>query len=74
MVAMVSPSLTRSLVSTTHAVSLCRRLGLLSCLSTWPHELADMAGTRPQVVTMSLNTVPSVDCKCAAAAAGLNSR
>jgi hypothetical protein len=33
-----------------------------------------MAGTRPQVVTMSLNTVPPVDCKCAAAAAGLNSR
>ena len=74
MVAMVSPRFTRSLVSTIHAVSLCRRLGLLSCLSTWPHELADMAGTRPQVVTMSLNTVPPVDCKCAAAAAGLSSR
>ena len=26
------------------------------------------------MVTMSLNTVPPVDCKCAAAAAGLNSR
>ena len=74
MVAMGSPRCTRSLVSTIHAVSLCRRLGLLSCLSTWPHELADMAGTRPQVVTMSLNTVPPVDCKCAAAAAGLSSR
>ena len=74
MVAMVSPRFTRSLVSTIHAVSLCRRLGLLSCLSTWPHELADMAGTRPQVVTMSLNTVPPVDCKCAAAAAGPSSR
>ena len=33
-----------------------------------------MAGTRPRVVTMSLNTVPPVDCKCAAAAAGPSSR
>ena len=74
MVAMGSPRFTRSLVSTIHAVSLCRRLGLLSCLSTWPPELADMAGTRPRVVTMSLNTVPPVDCKCAAAAAGPSSR
>ena len=74
MVAMGSPRYTRSLVSTIHAVSLCRRLGLLSCLSTWPHELADMTGTRPQVVTMSLNAVPPVDCKCAAAAAGPSSR
>ena len=62
MVAMGSPRFTRSLVSTIHAVSLCRRLGLLSCLRTWPPDLADMAGTRPRVVTMSLNTVPPVDC------------
>ena len=33
-----------------------------------------MAGTRPQVVTMSLNTVPPVDCKWAAAASSLSSR
>ena len=72
MVAMVSPRFTRSylLVSTTHAVTLCRRSGTLSCLRTWPPDLADMAGTRPRVLTMSLSTVPPVDCKCAAAAAG----
>ena len=73
MVAMVSPRFTRSLVITIHAVTLCRRSGLLSCLRTWPPDLADMAGTRPLVVTMSLSTVLPVDCKCAAAA-GLNSR
>ena len=73
MVAMGSPRFTRSLVSTIHAVTLCRRSGLFSCLRTWPPELADMAGTRPQVVTMSLSTVPSVDCKRAAAAAGPSS-
>ena len=73
MVAMVSPRFTRSLVSTIHAVTLCRRSGLLSCLRTWPPDLADMAGTRPLVVTMSLSTVPHVDCKCAAAAAGPSS-
>ena len=33
-----------------------------------------MLRTRPLVVTMFLSTVPPVDCKCAAAAAGLNSR
>ena len=74
MVAIVSPRFTRSLVSTTHAVSLCRRLGLLSCLRTWPPELADRLRTRALVVTMFLNTVPPVDCKCAAAAAGPSSR
>ena len=73
MVAMVSPRFTRSLVSTIHAVTLCRRSGLLSCLRTWPPDLADMAGTRPLVVTMFLSTVPPVDCKCAAAAAGPSS-
>ena len=31
-------------------------------------------GFEPQVVTMSLNTVPPVDCKRTAAAAGLSSR
>ena len=74
MVAMVSPRFTRSLVSTIHAVSLCRRLGLLSCLRTWPPELADMLVARPLVVTMFLNTVPPVDCKLAAAARSLSSR
>ena len=52
-----------------HAVSLCRRLGTLSSLRTWPPDIADMAGTRSRVVTMSLSTVPPVDCKRAAAAA-----
>ena len=33
-----------------------------------------MLVARPLVVTMLLSTVPPVDCKCAAAAAGLNSR
>ena len=55
------------------AVAALGASGLLSCLRTWPPELADMAGTRPQVVTMSLSTVPSVDCKRAAAAAGPSS-
>ena len=63
MVAMVSPRFTRSLVSTIHAVSLCRRLGLLSCSSTWPHELADRLVARPLMVTMLLSTVPPVECK-----------
>ena len=67
---MASPRFTRSLVSTIHAVSLCRRLGLLSCSSTWPHELADRLVARPLMVTMLLSTVPPVECKCAAAAAG----
>ena len=33
-----------------------------------------MLVARPRVVSMLLNTVPPVDCKCAAAAAGLSSR
>ena len=74
MVAMVSPRFTRSLVSTIHAVSLCRRSGLLSCLRTWPPELADRPVARPLMVSMLLSTVPPVDCKCAAAAAGPSSR
>ena len=40
----------------------------------WPHELADMLVARPPMVSMLLSTVPPVDCKCAAAAAGPSSR
>ena len=68
MVAMGSPRFARSLVSTTHAVSLCWRLGTLSCLRTRPPDLADMLVARPLMVTMLLSTVPPVDCKWAAAA------
>ena len=59
---------------TIHAVSLCRRLGTLSCLRTWPPELADRLVARPLMVTMLLSTVPPVDYKCAAAASSLSSR
>jgi hypothetical protein len=34
----------------------------------WPPDLADMLVARPLMVTMLLSTVPSVDCKRAAAA------
>ena len=56
--AMVHAQLGHQPLARTTETSLQRSSGNLSCLSAQPPALAFWAGTRPQVVTVSLSTVP----------------
>ena len=72
--AMVYAQLGQQLLVRTTVTSLQPRQGTLSCLSAQPPALAFWTGTRPQVVTVSLSTVPFVYSKRTAVTRSLVSR
>jgi len=72
--AMVYAQLGHQPLVRTTATSLEPRRGTLSCLSARPPDLADVAITRPQVVSMFLSIVPFLYSKRTAAARSLVSR
>ena len=72
--AMVYAQLGQQPLVRTTVTSLQPRQGTLSCLSAQPPALAFWTGTRPQVVTVSLSTVPFVYSKRTAVTRSLVSR
>ena len=71
---MVYAQLGQQPLARTTETSLQPRQGTLSCLSAQPNALAFWTGTRPQVVTVSLSTVPFVYSKRTAVTRSLVSR